>query len=130
MDGTTQRAAMAAGAGSDHESASMMTAAPTPAKAGGWKVESVNIRAATNGGFIVSCSKKRELPPGKEDGNGPMGQTYKSDDLAFGTLDEMLGYVTSEFGGGALPASGPMIAADEDPAGQGDEDMSGAGSGY
>lgn len=89
---------------SDHESASLMSQAPAPKGAdqgGGWKVESVNIRQADNGGFTVSCSKKRE---GKSNGNGlGSGSDYKSSDNVFSDVDSMLAYVKSEFGGAEEP---------------------------
>lgn len=96
----------------DHESASLMSATPPtdPNAQGGWKIENVSIRQADNGGFTVSCSKKRDAKPSRGDsGNGPGigGGDYKNSDYVFADVDKMLEYVRSEFGGGqpAAPQS-------------------------
>lgn len=99
MDSMTQRAARQM-VDSDHQSASVMSQEPPP-PAGGWKTEDVSIKKASNGGFIVRCSRTRE--GGEGGGNGPVpapnGSTYKSDELAFSSIDEVLNFVTTEFGG-------------------------------
>lgn len=97
--------------GGSEESASKMTE-----DVSGWKVESVNIRSAENGGFIVSCSKTRQSS-GENMGSAPVapgGRDYESKDYAFGSLNEVQQYLAQEFGGGT-PAEMPMadLPADE-----------------
>ena len=74
--------------GPDQESASRMSEGQT----GGMKVESVSVRQAANGGFIVTCHKVPRVQ-GKE------YQPGESKDYAFGSLDEAAAYMAQEFGG-------------------------------
>jgi hypothetical protein len=99
---------MAMPTGPDHESAGKYTPEATPAPeaaAPAMKVESVSIRKAANGGFLVTCNKTSE-----KRGNVP--GDYKSEDYVFTSLDEAMGYVASEFGQeGAVPAGPAMPGA-------------------
>lgn len=99
---------MAAGMGSDEESASRMmeeeVAAP-PAKEG-WVVDNVSIRQAKNGGWIVTCSKHQDTPQGRENGQ----RAYESNDYTFPSLAEAVPFIESEFGvseEGGSPADMP-----------------------
>lgn len=97
----------------DHESASKMTdyqppAAEASADAGAWKVDSVSIRPAENGGFIVSCSKSRPNSGGEMGGptvNLIAGPMWQSKDYAFSGLPEVMTYLQQEFDGGASPVA-------------------------
>lgn len=114
MDSQTQRGIVKGG---DQESASRMSETQPPATDAGWKTDSVDIRKAANGGFIVRCSKTREGTR-KNGGEMPM-RDYKSDELAFGSLEDVLGYVAEEFGGGtaassAAPAAPATNAAEDE----------------
>lgn len=98
MDGYTQSTMTGAGL-TDHESASKMMqqpAAPVAAEAG-WKVDTVSVRQAANGGFIVSCQKSRETGP--ED----KGPSWESKDYSFSSIDEVVSFLGQEFG--AAPAA-------------------------
>lgn len=82
----------------DEQSASRMmeeeiTPAAEPASRG-WVVDSVSVKKAKNGGFIVSCSKHQEPMP--KDGPG-----YQSNDYTFDTLAEAVPFIELEFGGSA-----------------------------
>ncbi len=104
------------------ESASRMTAA-TPAPPpetdteAGWKTESVSIRQAENGGFVVDCSEKRETP--RKEGPGQTisgGSDYRTKSYAFSGPDEMLAHVGETFGvQGGAPADGDEMSAAVDP---------------
>jgi hypothetical protein len=115
MDGASYRSARQA-ASPDHESASKMTEAPAPKGEQGWKVESVNIRQAKNGGFIVTCSKTRESAGGSGNGAGAPGRDYESNDYAFRSMPEVMDYVAQEFGVSQTPAAAaapePMLDDD------------------
>lgn len=95
----------------DHESNSMMTEEQdVPASESGLKVDSVTVRQAKNGGFIVTCSKSPVNPNAK---NGP---SYQSHDYAFSSLDEVANYLGQEFGGtnpdaGTTSGSRPAMPA-------------------
>ena len=67
----------------------------------GWKVESVELRQAANGGFIVRCSKRRDMSRGKRAaGEAPTQMSdYKSDEYAFSSLEEALAFARTAFGG-------------------------------
>ena len=93
--------------GDDQESASLMGAEPDRAPS---TVESVNIRPAENGGFIVTCSKKGT----ETDGNMPSG--YSSKDYAFGSLGEVQQYLASELGAPAVASPDPMLEPEPDDA--------------
>ena len=104
MDRYTQ---MAAGAGSDEESASRMMeeeSAVAP-ETGGMVVDSVSIRQAKNGGWIVSCSK-HEANPSK---NG-VGR-YESNDYTFASLAEAVPFIEQEFGASAEGGSAANVPA-------------------
>ena len=90
----------------------MMTQAPPPdvAAGDGGKVESVNIRSAENGGFIVSCSKTKDVSSGGQN-QSVSGRDYQSKDYAFTSLGEVQNYLASEFGGGT-PAEMPVDDVD------------------
>ena len=97
----------------DHESAGKFTAEAAPlgpdAGASGepaMDVESVQIRKAANGGFIVTCNKSSPK-------RGNSVGDYSSKDYAFMDLGEAMSFVQTEFGGGA-PA--PDMAAAPAPA--------------
>lgn len=84
---------MAADAGdSGIESASEMTRKPAPTPEGGWKLESVTLEPAANGGIIARCSLKQDPMP--KDGPG-----YKSDNYAFSSVDEAVEFVRRKFAG-------------------------------
>ena len=87
----------------DQESASLMPNEP-PNPAGGMKTESVSIRPAENGGFMVSCSKR------SSDG-GP--SAYNSKDYVFKTLDEVNAYIASELGAAQPTQALPPVASTE-----------------
>ena len=74
----------------DQESASRMTEGSTPLK-----VESLSVRQAANGGFIVTCHKVPKV-------QGKDYQPGESKDYAFGSLEEAAAYMAQEFG--ASPA--------------------------
>jgi len=77
----------------------------------GWKTQDVTIKQADNGGFIVRCSHSKEAAPSR---NGPSpGNDYKSEELAFGTLQEVIGYVTQAFGGQQAPADNEAAETSE-----------------
>ena len=98
MDSVTQRGIPV---GQSEESASMMS----EPSGDGWEVESVSMRKAKNGGFIVTCSKTKQTEPSQGNGNMPTpARDYKSEDYAFSNLGEAMNYVASEFQGG--PGSG------------------------
>jgi uncharacterized protein (DUF1810 family) len=84
----------------DQESASRMT----EGQSGGMKVESVSIRQAANGGFIVTCHKVPRVQ-GKDFVPG------ESKDYAFGSLEEAAAYMAQEFG--RSPAAEPRAMAPE-----------------
>ena len=78
----------------DEQSASRMMDEEVPAEEpqkAGWVVDSVSIRQAKNGGWIVSCSKHLEPAPK----NGP---SYQSNDYTFATLAEAVPFIEQEFG--------------------------------
>ena len=72
-------------------------------------VESVNIRPAENGGFIVSCLKR-----GSTQGDGDMGPMSK--DYAFGSLGEVQQYLASELGAPAVASPDPLLEPEPDDA--------------
>lgn len=97
MDGIDHHG-LKAQAGGGEESASRMTEEMAPAgETGAWKLENVSARPAENGGVIVTCSKRRELPPSKEPRN--YEDTYQSKDYAFTNADEALAYIAQELSG-------------------------------
>lgn len=95
----------------DEQSASRMMeedAAEAEPEKQGWVVDSVSIRKAKNGGWIVTCSKHQEPPPK----NGP---GYQSNDYTFDSLAEAIPFIETEFtgstGAGAqLPGGSPVRA--------------------
>lgn len=78
---------------SDHESNSLMAEEAEPAgdDAKGMKLDSVAIRKAANGGFIVNCNKSPVQQGGAMSGPG-----YSSKDYAFSSIDEVIGYLQKE----------------------------------
>ena len=100
----------------DHESASLMSSDEPDADEpeGGeaepeMKVDSVTIRPAENGGFIVTCAKSGKSASGNGPSNSPK---FSSKDYAFSTFDEAAQYVAQELGQGqatapAVPAPAP-----------------------
>ena len=91
----------------------MMQERPTEGGGGAWRVDSLNMRPAENGGVIVSCSKSRT---GAAGGGGSMvtppgSDTYQNKDYAFGSVAEALAFAQQELGGG--PAVEPDATADE-----------------
>ena len=90
----------------------MMQERPTEGS-GGWKVDSLNLRPAANGGVIVSCSKSRTGAAGGGGvmPTGPGSDTYQHKDYAFGSVAEALAFAQQELGGG--PAVEPDATADE-----------------
>lgn len=109
MDGYSTRAA-AGSMGGDHESASKMMEEPAAPKAeDGWKVESVSLRKAENGGVILTCSKMREVT-GKD--RERLGQRdYQSKDYAFTSVDEALAYAGQELSGATSSNSNMNMTA-------------------
>lgn len=110
MDTYTQNQAraVAGGMGEDHESASRMMEedpAAQPAK-DGWIVDNVSIRQAKNGGWIVSCSKHKDMPAGQNSGPG----SYQSNDYTFGSLAEAVPFLEQEFGASAEGSTMPAPA--------------------
>jgi hypothetical protein len=97
MDTYTQGTA-ASSSMPDQESASRMTDEAEAAKPGGMKLESVSVRQAANGGFIVTCNKV----PVKQTKDWSPGE---SKDYAFASLEEAAQYMAQEFG------SSPAAAA-------------------
>ena len=104
MDTYTRNAARMSGGAEDHQSASKMTEEapmPMPEKAGGMKIDRVEIRPTENGGFVVNCAKSEKNPSGSS--GGPMAMNspgYESKDYAFSSLPEAMAFVQQEFGGG------------------------------
>lgn len=90
----------------DQESASKMTEAPAPARQAGWKLESVTVRATENGGFIVTCSHRRERPSEKSS----YEDTYQSKDYAFWSLPDAMGYVEQALSGPTTGGNGNMTS--------------------
>lgn len=105
--------------GEDHESASKMEEetrddeSATPAK--GWTLESVTIRVAENGGFIATCSRRRELPSKERGLNSGPATDYQSKDYAFSDKSELYAFLDQELSGGPPSArrgsSMPMPSA-------------------
>ena len=111
MDSYTQK--QQAGANADHQSASRMMAEPAapPTDEAEWTVESISVRPAKNGGFIVSSSKTREATR-QGAGNQPMPtmsamptRDYESNDYAFSDMNGVHRYLDEEFGVGAGPGA-------------------------
>lgn len=75
--------------GGGEESASRMSEQPADLK-----VESVVVKPGPQGGFIVTCNKVGTQGP-------------ESRDYAFPTMDEAMGYVAQELGGGDAAAAAP-----------------------
>lgn len=82
----------------------------TSAKGGGWRVEDVSVSQADNGGFIVRCSHHRDSA-----GENDRQPSYKSETLAFKTIDEVVGYLQQTFGGGAAAAPAPSATPEPAP---------------
>ena len=74
-----------------------MASEATAPESGGWKLESLNVRKAENGGVIVSCAKRRDV---KEQPNKASSyeDRYQSKDYAFTSVDDALGYIAQELG--------------------------------
>jgi len=130
MDSHTQRG-LGKSSSSSEDSASRMTDpafAPKPKTddGGGWKVQSVTVEPADNGGFIVRCSKNRDAKPSTGNGPSPMNDTYKSTQNAFSNLNDALAYVSDELGGGGAASAPADEGAADAGTEQGDE-MSGGG---
>lgn len=81
---------------SGEESASRMMEEepPEPTAQSGWVVDSVNIRQAKNGGWIVSFAKHEHPPP--KNGSG-----YETSDYTFASLAEAVPFIEQEFGASA-----------------------------
>lgn len=82
----------------DHESYSSMTqpkksSSKKGSSSGGMKLESVSMRQAANGGYIVTCNKTSE--------RGSEMPAYEANDYAYESFDDAMAFVKSEFGGDA-----------------------------
>lgn len=88
---------------------------------GSHEIENIDINPAVNGGFAARCRYKAKK---STSGKGEIASSYvEPDQLAFGSKDELLawlssnlagGDVESESAGGALPAAGAASAAADD----------------
>lgn len=80
------------------------------------EMSSIDISPAVNGGFSVRVSYRPPKASGGRGGNSPSPSYCEPDNYAFGSLQELVGFLQKELGGGepAAPGAAPADAGADD----------------